>query len=123
MLTIGVNSSSVFASSVKKIPIIGKIAEVVYFNKGIEEAIDNEYGQKTDIVCEGKNYDLYVDYVMCGESGVCQIIEIGTPPIGGIIPLNIFKNGSVTERIQLKGCCCQSIDGIQVKNILRINNM
>lgn len=24
------------------------------------------------------------DYVMCGESGVCQIIEIGTPPIGGI---------------------------------------
>lgn len=24
------------------------------------------------------------DYVMCGENGVCKVIEIGTPPIGGI---------------------------------------
>ena len=24
------------------------------------------------------------DYVMCGESGVCKVVEIGTPPIGGV---------------------------------------
>ena len=27
-----------------------------------------------------------------------------TPPIGGIIPLNIFKNGSVIERKNSNGC-------------------
>ena len=42
------------------------------------------------------------------------------PPIGGIIPLNILRNGSVIELNHLYGCCCQSIDGIQVKNILKI---
>ena len=82
VLTIGVNSSSVFASSVKKIPIIGKIAEVVRFNKGIEEAIDNEYGQKTDIVCEGKNYDLYVDYVMADDTTLALFVR--TTDDGGL---------------------------------------
>lgn len=24
------------------------------------------------------------DYVMCGENGVCKVVEIGTPPIGGV---------------------------------------
>lgn len=28
-------------------------------------------------------YDIN-DYVMCGENGVCKVVEIGTPPIGGI---------------------------------------
>ena len=45
------------------------------------------------------------------------------PPIGGIIPLNMFKNGSVIERINLNGCCSHSIDGIQLKNTLMINKI
>ena len=31
------------------------------------------------------------------------------PPIGGIMPLKIFKNGSVTERIHKNGCSSQLI--------------
>lgn len=46
-----------------------------------------------------------------------------TPPIGGIIPLKIFKKGSVAERIALKGCCSQSTVGNQLKKILIIINM
>jgi hypothetical protein len=43
------------------------------------------------------------------------------PPIGGIIPLKIFKKGSVIERKNPNGWESQSIFGIHVKNILIIN--
>ena len=46
--------------------------------------------------------------------------EISSIPIGGIIPLKIPKNGSTTARIPANGWLSQSIDGIQLKNILKI---
>lgn len=44
------------------------------------------------------------------------------PPIGGIIPRNMFKNGSVSDLMNANGWASQSMLGIQVKNILIINN-
>lgn len=51
---------------------------------------------------------------------IATIGEISSIPIGGIIPLNIPKNGSTTARIPANGWLSQSIDGIQLKNILKI---
>ena len=46
--------------------------------------------------------------------------EKSSPPIGGIIDLKGDKIGSTTFCINVKGCFLQSIEGIQVKNILTI---
>ena len=46
--------------------------------------------------------------------------EISSIPIGGIIPLKIPKKGSTSERMPANGWLSQSIDGIQLKNILKI---
>ena len=54
---------------------------------------------------------------------IATIGEISSIPIGGIIPLNIPKNGSTAERIPANGWLSQSIDGIQLKNILKIIKM
>ena len=43
------------------------------------------------------------------------------PPIGGIIPLKMFKYGSVKEHNALKAPLFQSIDGNQVSNTLISN--
>ena len=47
--------------------------------------------------------------------------EISKPPIGGIIPLNIFKYGSVIDVIADKTPLLQSIPGNHVSKILIIN--
>ena len=47
--------------------------------------------------------------------------EISNPPIGGIIPLKIFKYGSVIEVNADKIPLLQSMPGNQVSNILIIN--
>ena len=46
--------------------------------------------------------------------------EISKPPIGGIMPLNIFKYGSVIEHSADKIPLLQSIPGNQVNKILII---
>ena len=46
--------------------------------------------------------------------------EISNPPIGGIIPLNMFKYGSVMDVKADKIPLLQSIPGNQVNNILII---
>ena len=46
--------------------------------------------------------------------------EISNPPIGGIIPLNIFKYGSVIDVNADNIPLLQSIPGNQVNNILII---
>lgn len=51
---------------------------------------------------------------------IATIGEISSIPIGGIIPLKIPKKGSTTPRIPANGWLSQSIDGIQLKNILKI---
>ena len=47
--------------------------------------------------------------------------EISNPPIGGIIPLKIFKYGSVIEVKADNTPLLQSIPGNQVSSILIIN--
>tara|TARA_B100000401_G_C52110607_1_gene395577 strand:+ start:253 stop:435 length:183 start_codon:yes stop_codon:yes gene_type:complete len=47
--------------------------------------------------------------------------EISNPPIGGIIPLNIFKYGSVIEHSADKTLLFQSILGNQVNKTLTSN--
>ena len=53
---------------------------------------------------------------------IASIGEMSIMPIGGIIPLNIFKKGSTTEQTHFIGCCCQSIFGNQLRKILTIIN-
>ena len=48
--------------------------------------------------------------------------DMSNPPMGGIIPLNIFKYGSVIDVNADKIPLLQSIPGNQVKSILIINN-
>ena len=47
--------------------------------------------------------------------------DISNPPMGGIMPLNIFKYGSVIEDKADNIPLLQSIPGNQVKSILIIN--
>ena len=49
-----------------------------------------------------------------------SIEEISNPPIGGIIPLKIFRYGSVMEQRDDKTPLLQSIPGNQVNKILII---
>ena len=49
-----------------------------------------------------------------------SIEDISNPPIGGIIPLNIFRYGSVIEQIADKIPLLQSIPGNQVNKTLII---
>lgn len=67
VVTVGVKTSPVFAEFVKELPIIRMLVYSVDDNDGLSEAIENEYGTPVNIVCKGKNFDLFVDYVMADD--------------------------------------------------------
>ena len=120
VLTIGVNTSDAFAATVKKLPLIGQLAQVVSFNEGISDAVESDYGVEIGQKVRGRITDLEVSYVMAddknlvlfvkaaddgkkykGQIGVEKMIDTDTGEIieGGYVYSDLSTNGEYTTLI------------------------
>lgn len=59
-----VNTPTAMAEAILKIPVIGTLAEYVCFDKGLQNAIKNEYAQEVDLVERSNGYTLGIPYVI-----------------------------------------------------------
>ena len=75
VLTVGVNTSPVFATTVKDIPLIGKLAWAVDFNKNIEDAFNYDYGVEIGQKAEGEITDLEISYAMADDRSLALFIK------------------------------------------------
>lgn len=74
-LTIGVNTSAVFASTMKNIPLIGQLASAVEFNTGVSDAASSDYGIEIGQKVKGKYSDMEVSYVMADDRSVVLFLK------------------------------------------------
>lgn len=75
VLTIGVNTSDAFAATVKKLPLIGQLAQVVSFNEGISDAVESDYGVEIGQKVRGRITDLEVSYVMADDKNLVLFVK------------------------------------------------
>lgn len=75
VLTVGVNTSTVFAKTVKEIPVISELAKIVSFNKGIEDAVVAEYGTPIGQKVSGKLGTVEIAYVMADDRSLVMFVK------------------------------------------------
>jgi hypothetical protein len=70
------NSSTAFADTVLKIPVIGSLAEFVCFDKGLQNAVNNKYAQKVDLIESDNEYTLGIPYVISDSKRLVLFFQI-----------------------------------------------
>lgn len=76
LLITGIRVSPVLAANVAKIPGLKYIVELVRFDKGLTSAIDNNYIQNVDKVCEKSGIKLTVKDIIADNSGIIIFYSI-----------------------------------------------
>ncbi|MGI6731604.1 MAG: DUF4179 domain-containing protein [Anaerovoracaceae bacterium] len=71
-----VNTSPAFASGVSQIPLIGKLAEVVKFDKSISNAIKNDYIQEVNLTARDGEERLQLPYVLADEKNLVLFFQL-----------------------------------------------
>jgi len=100
-----VNTNPVFANAVAEIPVIGKLAEYVKFDKSLSKAIENEYVQEVNLVAWDGNNRLLLPYVIADEKKLILFFqmpeEFKQQPNQWInIFLKNMKNGDTGEKVE-----------------------
>jgi hypothetical protein len=71
-----VNTNTAFASAVADIPLIGKLAEYVKFDKGLSSAIKNDYAQEVNLTAWDKQEKLLLPYVIADEKNLVLFFQL-----------------------------------------------
>jgi len=71
-----VNTSTAFANAVSELPVIGKLAEYVKFDKSLSRAIENEYVQEVNLVAWDGNNRLLLPYVIADEKNLILFFQL-----------------------------------------------
>jgi hypothetical protein len=64
LFVLAVNTPTAMADALYNIPIIGALAEFVSFDKGLQNAVMNEYTKEVDLIEQNNGYTLGVPYVI-----------------------------------------------------------
>jgi hypothetical protein len=59
-----VNTPTAMADAIFNIPVIGTLAEYVCFDKGLQNAVMNEYAKEVDLIEQNNGYTLGIPYVI-----------------------------------------------------------
>jgi len=76
LFVILVNTSTVFASGIANVPVIGKLAEFVRFDKGLSSAIENEYVQEVGLTSKDGQEQLLLPYVLADEKNLILFFQL-----------------------------------------------
>lgn len=71
-----VNTSTAFANVVAELPVIGKLAEYVKFDKSLSMAIENEYVQELNLVAWDEEKRLLLPYVIADEKNLVLFFQL-----------------------------------------------
>lgn len=100
-----VNTSTAFANAVSELPVIGKLAEYVKFDKSLSKAIENEYVQEVNLVAWDGNNRLLLPYVIADEKNLILFFQLPEEfeqksNQWTNIFLNNMKNGITGEEVE-----------------------
>ena len=76
LFVILVNTSTAFASGILNVPVIGKLAELVKFDKSLSNAIENEYVQEVDLTAWDGQERLILPYVIADEKNLVLFYQL-----------------------------------------------
>lgn len=76
LFVILVNVSPAFAGAVYDIPVIGRLAELVKFDKSLSDAIDNNYIQPVGLHARDGQTSLYLPYVIADEKNLVLFYQL-----------------------------------------------
>lgn len=88
LFTAVVNTSTVIAETIYRIPVIGELAEYVKFDQGLQNAIKNEYVQTVNLEQESNGYTLKMPYVIADNKRLVLFFQM---------PENIVSQANVDE--------------------------
>ena len=71
-----INTNPAFANAVAELPVIGKLAEYVKFDKSLSMAIENEYVQEVNLVAWDGNNRLFLPYVIADEKKLVLFFQM-----------------------------------------------
>lgn len=71
-----VNTSAAFADGISQIPLLGKLAEYVKFDKSLSYAIENDYVQKVDLTAFDGQEQLMLPYVIADEKNLVLFFQL-----------------------------------------------
>lgn len=71
-----VNASTAFASIVSEIPVLGKLAEYVKFDKSLSSSIENDYIQETGLTAWDGHEKLLLPYVIADEKNMVLFFQL-----------------------------------------------
>lgn len=71
-----VNTNTAFANGVSEIPLIGKLAEIVRFDKSISNAIKNDYIQEVNLTAWDGEERLLLPYVLADEKNLVLFFQL-----------------------------------------------
>ncbi|WMJ77264.1 MULTISPECIES: DUF4179 domain-containing protein [unclassified Sedimentibacter] len=71
-----ININPAFANAVSDVPVIGRLAEYVKFDKSLSKAIENEYVQRLDLVSWDGNNRLLLPYAIADEKKLILFFQM-----------------------------------------------
>ncbi len=71
-----VNTSAVFAQTVNSIPIIGDLADIMKFDRGLHNAINNRYAQEVNLKQSANGYTLELPYVIADSKRLVLLFQM-----------------------------------------------
>jgi len=71
-----INTNPAFANAVAELPVIGKLAEYIKFDKSLSKAIENEYVQEVNLVAWDGSNRLYLPYVLADEKKLILFFQL-----------------------------------------------
>ncbi len=127
LFTAVVNTSTVIAESIYRIPVIGDLAEYVKFDRGLQNAVKNEYIQEVNLEQESNGYLLKMPYVIADSKRLVLFFQLPENIVSqsdaneyqiviGDISLEKFDVRSISYP-QLKGKFPTGVSGLQVISI------
>ncbi len=80
LFTAAVNTSTVIARTIERIPVIGDLAGYVKFDKGLQNAVKNQYTQEVNLEQEDNGYTLKMPYVIADSKRLVLFFQLPEIP-------------------------------------------
>lgn len=86
-----VNTPTAMAEAILQIPVIGSLAELVDFDKGLQNAVNNDYVKEVNLIEEDNGYTLGIPYVIADSKRLVLFCQLPDNEIGQHLYFDITK--------------------------------
>jgi hypothetical protein len=71
-----INTQTAMADAILRIPVLGTLAEFVSFDKGLQNAVKNEYAKEVDLIANNNGYTLGIPYIIADSKRLVLFIQL-----------------------------------------------